>query len=112
MGGCSEVEIDCLTGDHIVLKTTIVMEQLCHSQKGELLTRGPGAYKIPAFGDIPREFNVSLLRGSSNPRAVFSSKAVGEPPLFLASSVFFAIKDAIQAARKHSRKYENGSSIQ
>lgn len=27
-------------------------------------------------------------------------QAVGEPPLFLASSVFFAIKEAIQAARK------------
>ena len=26
-------------------------------------------------------------------------KAVGEPPLFLAASVFFAIKDAISAAR-------------
>lgn len=40
-----------------------------------------------------------LLRGAANPRAVFSSKAVGEPPLFLAASVFWAIKDAIRAAR-------------
>ena len=38
------------------------------------------------------EFNVSLLRGAPNPRAVYSSKAVGEPPLFLASSVFLAVK--------------------
>ena len=37
-------------------------------------------------------FNVALLRGASNPRAVYSSKAVGEPPLFLAASVFFAVK--------------------
>lgn len=28
------------------------------------------------------------------------SQAVGEPPLFLAASVFFAIKDAIKAARR------------
>lgn len=27
-------------------------------------------------------------------------QAVGEPPLFLASSAFFAIKEAIKAARK------------
>jgi len=27
-------------------------------------------------------------------------QAVGEPPLFLAASVFYAIKDAIKAARK------------
>ena len=28
-----------------------------------------------------------------------SAQAVGEPPLFLAASIFFAIKDAIRAAR-------------
>lgn len=28
-----------------------------------------------------------------------STQAVGEPPLFLAASIFFAIKDAIRAAR-------------
>ena len=31
---------------------------------------------------------------------ILSSKAVGEPPLFLGASVFFAIKEAIYAARK------------
>lgn len=30
---------------------------------------------------------------------VLPTQAVGEPPLFLASSIFFAIKDAIRAAR-------------
>ena len=54
---------------------------------------------FPTADDIPEEFNVALLRGSSNPHAVYSSKAVGEPPLFLASSVFFAIKNAIVFAR-------------
>ena len=77
-----------------------IMEQLIHSPDGVLLTRGPGAYKIPSFGDIPAEFNVSLLRGASNPKAVYSSKGIGEPPLFLSSSVFFAIRHAIKAARK------------
>ena len=50
-----------------------MMEQLIHSPDGVLFTRGPGAYKIPAFGDIPDEFNVSLLRGASNPKAVRST---------------------------------------
>ena len=39
------------------------------------------------------------ITDSSNPRAIYSSKGIGEPPLFLSSSVFFAIKDAIKAAR-------------
>ncbi|KAM7375600.1 hypothetical protein PAMA_014620 [Pampus argenteus] len=127
---CSEVEIDCLTGGHKNLSTTIVMdvghslnpaidigqvegafmqglglftlEELHYSPRGVLLTRGPGSYKIPAFGDIPTELNVSLLRDAPHDKAIFASKAVGEPPLFLASSVFFAIKDAISAARMES----------
>lgn len=59
-----------------------------------------GVYKIPGFADIPTEFNVSLLKGAPNPRAVYSSKAVGEPPLFMASSILFAIKEAIKDARR------------
>ncbi|XP_072912176.1 xanthine dehydrogenase/oxidase isoform X4 [Hemitrygon akajei] len=124
---CSEVEVDCLTGDHKNLRTDIVMdvglslnpaldigqvegafaqglglftlEELRYSPDGVLYTRGPGAYKIPAAGDIPAKFNVSLLREAPNKKAIYSSKAVGEPPLFLAASIFFAIKDAIAAAR-------------
>lgn len=127
---CSEVEVDCLTGTHKNLSSTIVMdvgnslnpaldigqieggftqglglftlEQLLFSPDGVLLTRGPGNYKIPGFGDIPENLTVSLLRDAPNDKALYSSKAVGEPPLFLAASVFFAIKDAIVAARLES----------
>ncbi|KAH7560569.1 hypothetical protein JRO89_XS10G0045700 [Xanthoceras sorbifolium] len=66
---------------------------------GCLYTCGPGSYKIPSLNDVPFKFNVSLLKGHPNVTAIHSSKAVGEPPFFLASSVFFAIKDAIIAAR-------------
>ncbi|MCO5599283.1 hypothetical protein L7F22_053384 [Adiantum nelumboides] len=66
---------------------------------GHLFTQGPGTYKLPTANDIPGEFHVSLLKDAPNIRAIHSSKAVGEPPLFLASSVFFAIKDAILSAR-------------
>ncbi|KAM9820644.1 xanthine dehydrogenase/oxidase [Neosynchiropus ocellatus] len=127
---CSEVEIDCLTGSYKNLNTTIVMdvgnslnpaidigqvegafmqgqglftlEELHYSPSGVLLTRGPGSYKIPGFGDIPTRLTVSLLRNAPHDRAIFASKAVGEPPLVLAASVFFAIKDAICAARAES----------
>ncbi|KAE8682949.1 Xanthine dehydrogenase 1 [Hibiscus syriacus] len=68
-------------------------------QPGCLYTCGPGTYKIPSLNDIPFKFNVSLLKGHPNVKVIHSSKAVGEPPFFMASSVFFAIKDAILAAR-------------
>uniref|UniRef100_A0A336MDC5 Xanthine dehydrogenase n=1 Tax=Culicoides sonorensis TaxID=179676 RepID=A0A336MDC5_CULSO len=125
---CAEVEIDVLTGDHQVRRVDIVMdlgsslnpaidigqieggfiqgyglftlEEMIYSPQGQIYSKGPGMYKLPGFADIPGEFNVSLLTGAPNPRAVYSSKAVGEPPLFLASSVFFALKEAISSARK------------
>ncbi|KAK4419558.1 Xanthine dehydrogenase 1 [Sesamum alatum] len=66
---------------------------------GYLYTCGPGTYKIPSINDVPFKFSVSLLKDAPNDKAIHSSKAVGEPPFFLASAVFFAIKDAIIAAR-------------
>ncbi|KAK6183872.1 hypothetical protein SNE40_006452 [Patella caerulea] len=125
--GCSEVEIDCLTGDHTVLRTDLVfdvgtsinpsidigqiegafvqgyglymLEDYKISPSGNLITKGPGNYKIPSVGNIPRQFNVSLLKDAPNTRAVYSSKAVGEPPLLLSVSVIMAVKSAIKAAR-------------
>lgn len=59
---------------------------------------------FPSFTDTPGEFNVSLLKGAPNPRAVYPSKAIGEPLLFWASSVFFAIEEAIKDSRRMQRR--------
>jgi len=45
-----------------------------YTPDGHLLTRGPGNYKIPSCTNIPLEFNVTLLKDSTNPKAVYSSK--------------------------------------
>lgn len=74
--------------------------------RGAIFTTGPGTYKIPAFNDVPEIFNVTLLDKVENPFAVHSSKAVGEPPFFLGASVFYAIKDAVMAARSDSSYFE------
>ncbi len=34
-----------------------MLEQIVHSPTGTLLTRGPGAYKIPSFNDIPGQYS-------------------------------------------------------
>ncbi|XP_036420186.1 aldehyde oxidase 5 [Colossoma macropomum] len=125
---CSEVEIDCLTGDHKNIRTDIVMdvgrslnpaldigqveggfvqglglytiEELQFSPDGALRTRGPSDYKIPALSDVPHILNTHLLTNAGNPHAIYSSKGIGEPPVFFGCTVFFAIKEAIAAARR------------
>jgi len=127
--GCSVVEVDCLTGEHTVLKTDIVMdvgkslnpgidigqiegafvqgygymtmEEMLHDKQGEVINKNLSTYKIPTVQDIPKEFNVTLLRNSGTKQeAVFSSKGIGEPPLTLAVSVVCAIRQAIISYRK------------
>jgi xanthine dehydrogenase/oxidase len=70
-------------------------------RQGNLFTQGPGTYKIPSFNDVPQDFRV-YLADKSNKRAVHSSKGIGEPPFLLSMAAFFAIKNAIKAARSES----------
>lgn len=75
--------------------------------KGRLNTVNTWRYKIPAVTTIPLEMNTYLFpRGDKSvanipddSNEIFSAKEVGEPPLVLANSVFFAIKAAIRASR-------------
>jgi xanthine dehydrogenase large subunit len=63
-----------------------------------LRTHAPSTYKIPTARDWPAAARVELLERSPNPEeSIFRSKAVGEPPLMLALSVFHAIRDACAA---------------
>ncbi|KAI9786732.1 MAG: hypothetical protein M1835_003002, partial [Candelina submexicana] len=77
-------------------------ESLWHRASGQLFTRGPGTYKIPGFRDIPQVFNVSMLKDVEweNLQTIERSRGVGEPPLFMGSAVFFAIRDALKSARR------------
>uniref|UniRef100_A0A8C4N2H8 aldehyde oxidase n=1 Tax=Equus asinus TaxID=9793 RepID=A0A8C4N2H8_EQUAS len=75
-------------------------EELKYSPEGVLYSRGPDDYKIPTITDVPEEFNVSLLPSSQTPLTIYSSKGLGESGMFLGSSVFFAIADAVATARR------------
>ncbi|KAK7520257.1 molybdopterin binding aldehyde oxidase/xanthine dehydrogenase [Phyllosticta citriasiana] len=82
-------------------------QSLWTARDGALATSGPGTYKIPAFADIPQVFNAGMLRIDENGealtwnqlRSVQSSKGIGEPPLFLGATVFFALREAVRDAR-------------
>jgi xanthine dehydrogenase large subunit len=120
----AEVAIDTLTGESRVMRAELIQdcgrslnpaidlgqiegafvqgmgwlttEELWWDAEGRLRTHGPSTYKIPGSRDVPPVFNVRLLADAPNPEAtIFRSKAIGEPPLMLAISVWLAIRDAI-----------------
>jgi len=76
-------------------------ELVWHPQTGKLLTHAPSTYKIPTASDCPAHFNVRLFKNQNVEDTIYRSKAVGEPPLLLPFSVFFAIRDAISAVGQH-----------
>ncbi|MFT0173152.1 xanthine dehydrogenase molybdopterin binding subunit [Paraburkholderia mimosarum] len=119
----SEVVIDTLTGEMRVLRADalhdvgaslnpaldvgqveggfiqgmgwLTTEELWWKPDGTLMTHAPSTYKIPTVNDTPLEFNVKLFKNRNAEESIHRSKAVGEPPLLLPFSVFFAIRDAV-----------------
>ncbi|MEX3983461.1 xanthine dehydrogenase molybdopterin binding subunit [Paraburkholderia sp. EG287A] len=119
----SEVVIDTLTGEMRVLRADalhdvgaslnpaldvgqveggfiqgmgwLTTEELWWKPDGKLMTHAPSTYKIPTVNDTPAEFNVRLFKNRNAEDSIHRSKAVGEPPLLLPFSVFFAIRDAV-----------------
>ncbi|SAL61778.1 xanthine dehydrogenase molybdopterin binding subunit [Caballeronia telluris] len=121
----SEVVIDTLTGEMRVLRADalhdvgdslnpaldkgqvegafvqgmgwLTTEELWWNAGGKLMTHAPSTYKIPTVNDTPADFRVNLFKNRNVEDSIHKSKAVGEPPLLLPFSVFFAIRDAVAA---------------
>ena len=89
------IDIGQIEGAFIQGVGWLTTEELWWNEKGRLMTHAPSTYKIPAVNDCPEDFRVALFKNQNVEDTIFRSKAVGEPPLLLAFSVFFAIRDAI-----------------
>ena len=128
----TEVTIDTLTGESVVDRVDILqdagnainpalehgqieggfvqgqgwltMEEVIWGEDGKIKTFSPSTYKIPAVTDIPKTFNVEIYKKGMNvEKVVNKAKTTGEPPLMLAMSVFFAIKDAIASISNYQK---------
>ena len=79
-------------------------ELVWHPQTGALLTHAPSTYKIPTATDLPPQWQVALFGQDNAVDSIHRSKAVGEPPLLLAFSVFLALRDAVSAVGQHQHR--------
>ena len=96
------IDIGQIEGAFIQGMGWLTMEELVwHPTSGKLTTHAPSTYKIPTANDCPPVFNVKLFDGPNKEDSIHRSKAVGEPPLLLPFSVFFAIRDAVSSAGEH-----------
>ncbi|XP_012938611.1 xanthine dehydrogenase/oxidase [Aplysia californica] len=126
---CTEVELDVLTGQYQILQMDYLYDggislnpaldmgqveggfimgygYFLHEElrfdptSGELLTDGTWHYKPPLGKDLPIKFNIKFMKDDPAPQGVLRSKAVGEPPVALGATPLFALKRAIEAARR------------
>ena len=97
------IELGQIEGGFIQGQGWLTMEEVKWKDNGEITTFSPSTYKIPAASDIPKNFNVEIYKeGKNKENVVNKSKTTGEPPLMLAMSVFFAIKDAIASVANYN----------
>ena len=95
------IDIGQVEGAFIQGMGWLTTEELWWNAGGKLMTHAPSTYKIPGVSDCPEHFTVELYKNSNVTDSIHRSKAVGEPPLLLPFSVFFAIRDAISAVGGH-----------
>ena len=101
------IDIGQIEGAFIQGMGWLTMEELVwhpadgSARAGLLMTHAPSTYKIPTANDCPADFRVKLFDQENRHDSIHRSKAVGEPPLLLAFSVFFALRDAVSAAGGH-----------
>ena len=80
----------------------LTAEELWWDDAGRLRTHAPSTYKIPGSRDVPADFRIHMLTDAPNREpTIFRSKAVGEPPLMLAISVWLALRDAVASVAEH-----------
>ncbi|MCZ4280270.1 xanthine dehydrogenase molybdopterin binding subunit [Kiloniella laminariae] len=125
---CAEVTIDTSTGEMVIDRVDILhdvgkslnpaldigqieggfvqgmgwltTEELVYDDQGRLRTHAPSTYKIPTASDLPEDFRVKLWDSPGNREdTIYRSKAVGEPPVMLATAVFSAITNAIASLK-------------
>ncbi|CAD7078511.1 unnamed protein product [Hermetia illucens] len=126
---CTEMEVDILTGKWQITRADVwedtgeslsqlidvgqveggfvqglgywLTEKLVYDrQTGELMTFNTWEYKVPGAKDIPIDFRIKLIQERPNPHGFLRSKTTGEMGICMSISSVFALRHALNSARK------------
>lgn len=100
-----DLDVGQVAGAFIQGMGWVTTENLFYNDQGLLLSHAPSTYKIPNIQDTPRIFNIELLKNEENYMNVRGTKAVGEPPLLLALSVWAAVNNALSYLPEYQKSY-------
>jgi xanthine dehydrogenase molybdopterin-binding subunit B len=125
--GCSEVEVDILTGEIRIIRSDMftdagnslnplidigqaegafvfglsyyLQEEELNSSEGKPLYASTWTYKPYLGVDIPNDFRVALAENTTYPANIMGFKGIGEPPMVLSYTAVGALNQAIMASR-------------
>ncbi len=75
-----------------------LLEDLRFDERGQLVSDSLSTYKLPTVHFVPPT-DLEFLPAAGNPGGVMRSKAIGEPPFLYGIAGYFAVLDALRAAR-------------
>jgi xanthine dehydrogenase/oxidase len=102
------IDVGQVEGGYVQGLGFVTTEEVVYDEGGRLVTDNIWSYKPPCSKSIPLDLRVALAEHDPDSRAaqekagllaVAASKSAAEPTLSLAVSAYFAIKQAIRAAR-------------
>ena len=80
-----------------------LLEDLRFGLDGKPLSDTLSTYKVPDAEFMPKTIEIEFLHGIENPTTPYNSKAVGEPPLQYGIAAYFALLEALRAAKPEGK---------
>ena len=75
----------------------VTSEEIIYDEKGTLMTNSLSTYKIPDIYSVPKKIEIKPLDSKGVDKAIFRSKAIGEPPFVYGIGSYFSILNAIKS---------------
>lgn len=88
------------------------MEDMPYDNSGRYLATTFSTYKVPTIRELSSVFNIETIERDVKDASAFGSKAIGEPPLIYGMASYFALRNAIAAAREENKASSSSINLQ